>query len=739
MQLRQLLFTTTAMALALYATAAAVSLPKFEEKKLHIPEMNKKEEVFIEADRMDYDAEKKLVTASGHVEILKGENVLFADNVTYSKSTDIVTADGNVSAVGAEGNALFTDHIQLKGDFNEGVIKYFRARLVDNSLLAAASAKRIDANKIVLHKAVYSPCPICSTKNEDGTSKAPQWQIKANTVTLDRAEQQVKYRDAKFELYGIPVMYTPYFAHGTPGADRESGFLMPTFRTDRNLGATITTPYYWAVSPSMDLTAEPVFVANEGVVYGGQFRHLTPYGGYELYGSITNPGKVSDIDTANNDVNKWRGHLKGDGNFSLSTHWDAGFDGEISSDDTYLKRYNYARQDLPSSRAYSQDLLTSKVYAERIENRDYSSVQALHFQGLLQQDDDRRIPLALPYVQNHIESGKGIIPSFTNSTIWGDVSGFGINRDIGEENQRVSATTGVTIPLIAPGGQLFQLDGSLRGDKYYLQDTAYGREAHRVIPELAATWRYPLFSQITHDGHLLLEPIVKLVLTPNRDYNKNIPNEDSQDIEFSDLNMFEDNRFRGLDRVESGARLYYGLRGGFYENDYNVSYLLGQDYRLGQSPTQIPLNSGIEDDLSDFVGRVSASFDGKLDVSYKFRFDKDNFRSRRNELDTTLNIKPVKLSLSYFNLDYDFTDPTNNREEINGSAQVEVSNQWSVLFGGERNLAADKNIQGRVGLLYEGDCTNILTTARKDFLSDRDAHSGVSVTFQLGLKNLGNL
>lgn len=740
MRFRTILFTTTALTLAFPAYVNAVSLPKFEKKDVVIPEINKEEEVFIEADEMDYNAETQVVTATGNVEILKGENVLFADNISYDKTTDTVTATGNVSAVGGEGNAVFTDQLVLKGDLNDGVIRYFRARLSDGSLLAAAEARRVDGNKMTMRKAVYSPCPICEVKNPDGSGKPPQWQIKANSVVLDQAAHEVTYEDAKFELYGIPIMYTPYFSHPTPDAPSKSGFLMPQLRTDSNLGGALTTPYYFSIAPNIDATAEPVITTKEGVVYAGQYRHLLPFGQYELYGSYTRPQTEYQINNADGDTREWRGHLKGVGRFDLTTNWKTGFDGEIASDDTYLKRYSYAKQDLPSSKAYSRDLLTSKAYVERIEDRDYTSVQTVYFQGLLEQDNKRTTPFALPYIQNHIESSKGIIPGFANSTIWGDVSGFALQRDEGEENQRISGTAGLTVPFLLPGGQLLELTGSLRGDKYYLQDSPGGdNQVSRVIPEASATLRYPLINQISSSGHILIEPIAKLVLSPNEDYNEDIPNEDSQDVEFSDLNVFDNNRFRGIDRVESGARLYYGLRGGYYEKDYNVSYIFGQDYRLGKSPTAIPANSGIEDDLSDFVGRVSANYGDVLGISYKFRFDKDSFRGRRNEIDTTLNLDPVKLSLSYFKLDYDFTDPTKKREEINGLAQVGVSEDWSVLFGGERNLAEEQNIDARVGLLYEGDCTNVMTTLQKSFLSDRDAHSGVSVTLQLGLKNLGNL
>lgn len=729
-------------AILLFAPAASglvqLTLPKSQKVDIKQPTFNQADDVYIESNQMYYDSTKKLATAVGKVEILKGDNVLFADYVTYDQTNNQITAIGNVVTVGADGNAIFSDKMVMHDDFSKGVADYFRVHLSDGSLLAAATARRQSETKLVLHKAVYSPCPICAaTAEAQGT--APQWQIKAQKVTVDNAEQQVTYHDATFELYGLPVMYTPYFAHGTPNANRESGFLTPTLRGDSNLGPAITTPYYYTIKPNMDLTLEPVFTSREGPVAAAEFRHLTPYGEYEFFGSYTRPTDTSEVDDANNDVKHWRGHLKGDGKFDLTNDWTAGFDGEVSSDDTYLKRYNYSRQDLPDSQAYSQDLLTSKVYLERIDNRDYSTIQAVHFQSLLEGADAKSIPNALPYVQNHFESKKGIIPSLEGSVLWTDISGFSIVRGTGDDNQRASDTVGMTVPYLTKNGQIFTFETTIRGDQYHMDDPGFANNESRLIPQASAEWRFPLMNQVTNSGKFLLEPIAKVVISPNVNYNKNVVNEDSQDIEFSDLNVFEDNRYRGLDQVESGARLYYGVRGGYYEDKYNITYLLGEDYRLNKPHDQIPVNSGIENNLSDYVGRVTASFYDKLDVSYKFRYDQKSLKPRRNEVDVDLNMKPIKLTVTYFDLDYDFTDPTSKRSEVDGLAQIYVADQWSVIFGGARNLSTNQNIEARGGVLYEGDCTNILTTVKHNFLSDRDAKSGVSVTLQLGLKNIGTL
>ena len=684
--------------------------------------ITKKEDVFLEADQMDYDQNNGVVTATGRVEVQKGTNVVFADQIIYDQNRNIVVAQGNVSYIGPDGNAVFTDRVVLEDGLKTGVVEFFRAKLDDGSLIAAARAQKLDENHTELTKAVYSPCPLCAEGDD------PQWQIKADKVEIDNAEQRVKYEDAYLEVYGVPVAYTPYFSHPTPNADRKSGILTPSFRTDSNLGGALTIPYYFNIAPNMEAILRPTITTKEGLILGADMKHMTKYGTYEFEGSITRPRGFTELTTNDQNEKDLRGHLKGKGIFDLSEHWDFGFDGEYTSDDTYLRRYDFD----------NTDLITSRAWVDRISERNFTRLQAVHFRGLLATDDPDTTPFALPYLRSHIESAYGIIPGFSKSKMSFDARAFNVERDLGSESQRGSLKSAIYVPHITSGGHVFETEVSLRADQYSFDDPTIAKDSeHRVIPEASVGWRLPMVAQ---DGNnrVLVEPIVKVIATPYSNYNKNIPNEDSQDVEFSDLNVFHDNRYRGIDRVENGVRAHYGLRGGYYGEDYNVNYLIGQNYRFSE-PKNSPVNSGIEDNASDFVGRIGTSYKDQVDLTYRFRFDQKSLSARRHEVDFDINMYPVKANLNYFNLDYDFTNTNDNREEVSGSAQVNMTKEWSVIASGTRNLAEQRNIYARAGLRYEGDCTNIEAVVRKDYISDRDAKSGTSFDFKVGLKNLGEI
>ena len=689
--------------------------------------LTKKEDVFLESDQMDYDQTNQIVTARGKVEVQKGTNVVFADQITYNQNTNIVTAEGNVSYIGQDGNVVFTDKVVLNDDLSSGVIDFFRGKLSDGSLVAAVHAQRVDEDHMNLTKAVYSPCTICAER------EYPQWQIKADKIFVDNVEQRVSYEGAYLEVYGTPVIYSPYFSHPTPNADRKSGFLVPSFRSDSNLGGALTTPYYFNIAPNTDFTLKPTFTTKEGLLLDGDFKKLLTYGHYEIEGSITRPRDFTDLTSSNppgDNEKPMRGNLHGVGLFNITDHWDFGFNGEYTSDDTYLRRYHLD----------NTDQLTSRAWFDRISDRNFTRVEAVYFHGLLATDDPSTTPLVTPYVRSHVESTYGVIPGFSKSKIEFDARSFDVTRDVGADNISSSVKSTLSIPYVTDGGHIFEAETSLRADQFDFNDPTVPNKnsSSRAIPEASLGWRLPMVNNLDGDKKMLLEPITKIIATPNNNYNKNVPNEDSQDVEFSELNVFSDNRYRGIDMVENGVRAEYGLRGGYYQGNYSVDYVVGQNYRFKQA-LDAPVNSGILDKSSDIVGRVGTSYKDIVDLTYRFRFDQKTLAVRRDEIDLAMNYYPLRLNLNYINLDYDFITNTDNREEVSGDMKLNVTQDWSIVASGTRNLAGQSNVYAKAGLRYEGDCTDVEAVVRKDYISDRDAKSGASFDFKVGLKNLGEI
>lgn len=696
----------------------------FAAPTLDISEQNTKAPAFVKADTLRYDANTKIVEAEGNVEITQDKRILLAQKLTYNQITNQVAAVGDVTVLEPNGQVYFAKDVTLSDDMKAGVIGDFRARLKDQSRFAANSAQKIDANITQMEQVVYSPCKLCKEHPE----KAPLWQIKADKVKLDEAQQKVSYRDAQLEVYGLPLLYAPYFSHPTPGADNKSGFLAPTYSSINTLGATLQVPYYISIAPNLDATLAPIFTSDEGTVMTGEFRHLTENGKYQLEGSITRPDERDDFGTRI-DGKEMRGHIEGEGRFNMNDDWAWGFSGKRASDDTYLRRYKLG----------FEDSLTSTAYLNQIKGRNFIGVRGLSFQGLNAEDDPATTPFVLPLTQTHHEFDAG----YMNSKFLLDSSTMVLYRSEGAQSRRLSLTGGYQLPLLTDGGHVFEFNARLRSDIYSVEDTGARNQDStptRFIPEVEAKWSYPLMNQFAH-GHMTVEPIVTIAASPYGGNPDSIPNEDSQNFELNELNLFSANKFTGYDRLEEGPRASYGLRTS-YTTDSNktLGVLLGQSYHL-KAENQLYNNSGLEDHVSNYVGRVDVSDSKWVDASYSFRMNQDNARFERSEFSSTLNLHPLSITTDYIFLNRgNFRALEDDREEISGYAAYKVASEWTLLGNIRRGLGQTEQngglISSGMGVLFQNECIGFTTIFNREYTRDRDIEPSTSVVFQVTLANL---
>jgi LPS-assembly protein len=693
---------------------------------------NSKKPAEIEADSMNYDEEARIVSAEGKVEITQGDIVLFADKVIYNQNTNVVKAKGNISLMEPGGNVLFADSIELKEDLKKGVIQNFRIKFIDDSRMWATKGERVNEKLTVLEDIHYTPCKQC---NED-PSKPPLWQVRAKKATIDEEKQRVKYNHAFFEIKGVPALYTPYISHPTPNAKRKSGFLIPKYSTDKIFGTTVKTPYYYNIAPNKDLTLTPIFTSKEGPILAGDYRHLFKSGEMEIKASITNPDKV-DVNGNQISGREIRGHIEGNGDFRINDIWSWGFIGKRSTDDTYLEKYDFGEE----------DILTSRVFATAIKDRNYLHTESITFQGLRSNDDPGSTPLIIPSITSHYEKLTG----FHGSRFIADANLLVLTRDDGVSSNRLSVKGGWNLPHITKSGHVFELKTSLRADGYFVDEVLENpsnpnsREldgpTSRFIPEAQIGWKLPVVNKIK-DKQVFLEPTANFIVTPYGGNPDKIPNEDAQDIEFSDENLFDSNHFTGYDRIESGPRLNYGLRGRVTDANYGeLSFLFGQNYHFKEN-NNFSSRTGLDGNFSDYVGRVGYQRDENFDLAYRFRVDDETFTVNRSAVTANVNIAPVKFNLDYLSVDENFDTTTSNfgnenRELIIAGSSLDINKEWNISGSGHRDLEDGEWVYTKANLLYKGNCVDVNFEWFKEFTSDRDIRPNTTFSLQISLKNLG--
>jgi LPS-assembly protein len=684
--------------------------------------------LLFSADEVQTDEDLGLVVAKGHVQISQDQQTLLADTVTYNRRSDTITASGHVSLQQPTGEIFFADFMELRDRFQEGFMQDIRVLLSDRSRLAGNAGRRTGGERLELRRGVYSPCDLC---REDPT-RPPIWQMRAETIVHDKESHTIEYRDAVLELGGIPVLYTPYFSHADPTVKRQSGFLAPTFGDSSTLGGHATLPYYWAIAKDRDVTFTPIITTSEGAVADTDYRQRFSNGAIDIEGSINN-GLTPDV-PARDTI---RSHLRAAGQWNLDETWRTGFDLQRASDQTYERLFHFGG---------TENFLTSRGFAEAFTPRSFLGIDAYSFQTLRQFTSDSTQPLVAPVV-NYNWLGE---PDALGGRLSADANLLDLNRSRGTGSHRLSLGTAWTKPFKGLIGDVFTFTASTRGDVYNATDLRFvptdpARDANtgRVFPQLSLQWQYPWVRRDTSSSQVI-EPVVSFIAGPNGSNPATIPNEDSLAFDFNDTDLFVPNRFAGLDRVDSGDRVDYGLRAAIYGNGLSstskVSMLIGQSYRL-QNTGGFAAGSGIEHQQSDIVGRFIVSPNDLLDAVYRYRLSKDDFTLQRQEVGVAGGPTKLRLSLNYIKLPPDLlSTDTGTREQISVGATIGLSRYWTVSAATTNNLTGQVGtVSSSIAATYQDDCLGFITTLAQSGTRDRDVRPGASLVFSLVFKNLGEV
>lgn len=698
-----------AMCAALAALSASAA-PAAEKGNEELP-------ILFTADQVSYDREKGIVRATGHVEASHGERVLLADSITFDRKQNLLTASGNLTLLEPSGQVVFADQMELTGDFKNGVIENIRMILADGARFAAVGARRSQGAISEMRKAVYSPCNLCP----EHPRRAPLWQIKAVKVLHDQNAKRIEFSDAWLEIAGIPVAYTPFLSIPDPTVKRKSGFLAPSIGNSSDLGFLVSLPFYWAISDDKDATITPIYTSNEGPVLAVEYRQAMRHGRFNMRGSMTEDSS-----------NDFRGNVFSELRYDINETWRMGIDFNRTTDDTYLRRYGFG----------DQRNLTSRAFVEGFRGRNYLVANGYTFQNLSDTGPQEDQPIVLPllnysYVGNADRLGGRVSL---------DLDLEAVTRDQGADTQRLSARAGWALPLRDSLGSIYSFKLALWMDGYNVsnqviagQPGTFSGITGRVFPQASLQWRLPL----VRDGETfdqVLQPVAEVVVAPNGANPAEIPNEDSRDIELDETNLFGFRRFPGIDRVQDGSRINYGLqwkvlgpRGG------SATTFVGQSYRFGVDDL-FPTGSSLGGRFSDIVGGLRISFPPWLSIVYRTSIDSDNFSFRRNELSFSGGVEAIRLSGGYVFFDQVENSELPGREELSLNLSGRLTRYWRARVFGLRDLAEDGGqlVLG-AGLTYEDECFLFGATWTRERFDDRDLRPSDTFFFRIALKTLGDV
>lgn len=704
------------------ATASAV--------ELSCPQLGAGEELDLPAptdDRLRLSADQAeltqegLSTLAGTVRLVKGGNRLEAQALSYDPQTQQVKLSAE-SVFRNRNLVVHSDSAELDLANETGTFHGTEFTLVDRAARGAAETIKLTKGDTVdVSDVYYTTCA--------PGSKA--WFLQASEIELDREEGLGRAKHARLSFGYVPILYVPYFQF--PIDDRRrTGLLFPTLGDSDTTGFDLRVPLYLNLAPNYDAQLTPRYMAERGTMIGTEGRYLLPRNignaTYEYLGDDERTHERRSYFTFEHRglVNRRLAAETRYGEVS-DRHYFEDFSGRLEAASiTHLERSAQLTYTAPA--AYS--------LMARVTNYQTVSETALldPLTGTL--NPDLQPYQRLPEVR---------VDALTPNPVWGMHLGV-----TGQYANFVHASL--------QNGQRLDVDPYLRfvsdHSAWYAASQLDFRHTRYAVqdPNTTLTRDLPQFSlegglrfeRVTGSGDLqTLEPRVYYLHVPYRD-QAGLPQFDSGEPDFDFVQLFERNRYSGVDRISDANHLALALTSRLLEpadGTQRLSASVGQIYRF--EDTRVALADCTENCTAD---RGGTDFIGELDyrLPWDVRFTTTGQWSQdRNEIIRGSAAVHYRAERRRADLSYRFREVLpltgGSLEQLDLSGSTPLFGPIAVLGRWRYSREEDRTLEALGGLEYSTCCWALRTAYRRyQFNTDQDYTTGIYLQLELkGLTRIG--
>lgn len=737
----------------------------------HPVELRKDESypMFVVADNIEGRADES-TEAEGNVELRKAGSLLYADKLTYWPLEDEVEAQGNVRLL-QEGSEVETPHLRMKlseqigfaeqADYHfvkEVPSKFYRQQqtVVTVASSNAAStgapmmlnvpnsyglpttsplrrpsegsghAERADfegENQIRLTDATYSTC-------KPGQN---DWYLQASEMHLDYDREVADARNPSVWFKGVPIFYSPV-ASFSLNHKRHSGFLNPFYSLSTKNGVDFSLPYYWNIAPNYDATFYPRYMAKRGFQLGVEAQYLD-----HNFRGMSRAEYLPNDEIENRQRYAYtiqHQHSLGRG-FSAAVNWQG------VSDDRYWEDMS------------SRLLQTSQTQLPKQLTLGYSpfswlqtSTQVLRYQTL---QPDPANPIARPYFLEPQINIVGYKPNVlkTDISLLGQYSRF-VNPDK-VEGERFVLYPQVSLPIVHPAFQITPKLG-VHMTQYALSNVdKFGNSGMAAAPPESISRTLPIFSLdstmvfereskwLDIDYIQTLEPRLYYVNIPYKDQSK-IPVFDSGLSDFNFAQIFAENRYSGLDRINDANQLTAALSTRFLNANTGVERfkaMIGQRYYFKPQRVTITNETARNADFSNLVAAVNGLILPKTYADVAWEYNYRDGGSERFSAGARFQPELGKVLSASYRYTRDPLTRQSTVDQIDLAGQWPISANWSVVGRYNYSLRDSQLLEAIGGVEYNAGCWAARVVAQR--LEAVSGTPNTTVFLQLELSDFASI
>jgi len=218
------------------------------------------DEIWIQADKSYTQGVHKDYFAVGNVVINHQNETLYGESASVDRESGEMRIWGNVRYV-AKDITLYGS--ELRYNLYSGQFDFENARIISSGYtIVGKHITRSADGTYLASDAEYSTCKDCPES----------WALMGSKIALTKSKY-VHIQHAFIKSHGAILLYIPFISIPVK-KERETGLLFPNFHYQPNMGMIFQQPWFWAISPSNDLTLTPSIWGRRGLGGELEYRHV---------------------------------------------------------------------------------------------------------------------------------------------------------------------------------------------------------------------------------------------------------------------------------------------------------------------------------------------------------------------------------------------------------------------------------------------------------------------------------
>lgn len=232
--------------------------------QFEVPELENRIDLPLDIESDEGDFVRPLSIFSGNVRVTRGNQQLQTGLLKYNIDEKHLQLPEPLEYRDS-GILLRADSAEYGLEEESGVFQRVDYQIYSNNSKGHAERAEVTrGNQLSMDGVEYTTC-----QGDD-----PDWQIIAKNITVNAETGRGTARNAKLEIKGIPVLYSPWLSF--PIDDRrQTGLLYPSAGTSNDNGFDFSIPWYWNIAPNQDLTLTPRWITDRGFMLGTEYRYMT--------------------------------------------------------------------------------------------------------------------------------------------------------------------------------------------------------------------------------------------------------------------------------------------------------------------------------------------------------------------------------------------------------------------------------------------------------------------------------